>query len=352
MRDLFAGTRPRAAAVGARRRATTTSRPDGREIALDVDLAAEPAHDERSSTSSRSTSRTRPQARPDRARPACSDENPRYSPDGRYIGLRVVRHRARVQRPGPPACCSIAGAAALDARSRRDFDRGRDATCAWAPDSQRTAVPRRGPRPHGLYRLPLATPTRRRRSSRGGTVGGFAVSRDGACIAFTRSTRDASAALFALRGDGSGERAIESLNRALLARHALGEVREFTVKGWQGEPVQVWVTYPPDFDPAAQVAADARIHGGPHAAHQRRLALPLEHAGVRGAGLRRGVRQLPRLVAASARSSSRRSPGSYGEKEFADTEAATDFLLRQGYIDRDAPASPPAAATAATWSRT
>ncbi len=48
-------------------------------------------------------------------------------------------------------------------------------------------------------------------------------------------------ALFASRGDGSGERPIESLNRALLARHALGEVREFTVKGWHGEPVQVWV---------------------------------------------------------------------------------------------------------------
>jgi hypothetical protein len=30
-------------------------------------------------------------------------------------------------------------------------------------------------------------------------------------------------ALFACRGDGSGERAIETLNRALLARHAMAK---------------------------------------------------------------------------------------------------------------------------------
>ena len=50
------------------------------------------------------------------------------------------------------------------------------------------------------------------------------------------------------QGDGGGERQIEAVNRALLARHALGEVREFTVKGWNGEPVQMFVTYPPHFD--------------------------------------------------------------------------------------------------------
>src|SRR5262249_60135766 len=27
--------------------------------------------------------------------------------------------------------------------------------------------------------------------------------------------------------------------------------------------------------------------------------------------------------------------GDYGTREYADTEAATDFMLRQGYIDRD-----------------
>ncbi len=48
-------------------------------------------------------------------------------------------------------------------------------------------------------------------------------------------------ALFAAKGDGSGERLrSENLNRALLSRHALGETREFTIKGWGGEPVQMY----------------------------------------------------------------------------------------------------------------
>ena len=114
-------------------------------------------------------------------------------------------------------------------------------------------------------------------------------------------------ALFAARGDGSAERAIESLNRALLARHAFGEMREFTIKGWHGEPVQMFVTYPPDFDPDEEVAADAFDPRRPARRAPRRLALPLERARVRRAGLRRVARSTITARRASGRSSWRRS---------------------------------------------
>ena len=57
------------------------------------------------------------------------------------------------------------------------------------------------------------------------------------------------------------------MNRALFARHALGDVREVTVKGWGGAPVQMWITYPPNFDPRKKWPLMHSIHGGPHAAH-------------------------------------------------------------------------------------
>ena len=60
---------------------------------------------------------------------------------------------------------------------------------------------------------------------------------------------------------------IESVNRSLLARHVLGEMREFTVKGWNKEPVQVFAIYPPNFDPKRKWPLLHSIHGGPHAAH-------------------------------------------------------------------------------------
>ena len=110
-------------------------------------------------------------------------------------------------------------------------------------------------------------------------------------------------------------------------------MREFTIKGWNGEPVQVWVTYPPDFDPREEVAADA--HDPRRAARRapRRLALSLEHARVRRAGLRRGGVNY-HGSSGFGQKFIETITGQYGKKEFADTEAATDYLLRRGYIDR------------------
>ena len=132
---------------------------------------------------------------------------------------------------------------------------------------------------------------------------------------------------------GDRERKLEATNDALLARHAFGETREITVKGWGGEPVQAWITYPPNFDPKRKWPLLHSIHGGPHAAHGdgwhfrwnahvfagHGYVVPMvNYHGSSGFGQKF-------LETIGAR---------YGEKEFADVEAATDALLRTGYIDR------------------
>ena len=43
----------------------------------------------------------------------------------------------------------------------------------------------------------------------------------------------------------------------------LGEVREFTIEGWNGEKVHMWAIYPPDFDPKKKWPLLHNIHGGP-----------------------------------------------------------------------------------------
>jgi dipeptidyl aminopeptidase/acylaminoacyl peptidase len=167
----------------------------------------------------------------------------------------------------------------------------------------------------------------------GGTIAGFAQSRDGGVLAFERSSAMHPPALFACHADGTDVRSIESVNRALLARHALGEVREFQVKGWGAEPVQVWVTYPPDFDPKKKWPLLHSIHGGPHAAHTDGWHFRWNAQVFAGHGYL--------VVAVNYHGSSgfgqkalESISGRYGEKEMADVEAATDHLLRQGYVDR------------------
>jgi dipeptidyl aminopeptidase/acylaminoacyl peptidase len=137
-----------------------------------------------------------------------------------------------------------------------------------------------------------------------------------------------------VNGDGSGERQLDGHNRALLARHALGEVREFEVAGWNGEPVQVFVTYPPGFDPKRKWPLIHTIHGGPHAAHHDGWHFRWNNQVFAGQGYV--------VAAVNYHGSSgygqaflETITGRYGEKEFADVEAATDFLIAQGYVDPD-----------------
>jgi dipeptidyl aminopeptidase/acylaminoacyl peptidase len=303
--------------------------PDGREIAVTIDPAPEPGMMNRCDIAvvNLATGRVRNLT----SESGLSDERPRYSPDGRSIAylafdtarafndqghVRVIDRRSgAVQRVAPK----------LDRASHG---------LQWTPDSQALLALIEDRGRVGLWRLPVADGAAAAHVVPGGSVSGYARSADGSVIAFTRSTAMSPPALFAVRGDGSGERALETFNRALLARHALGTVREFTIKGWHGEPVQMFVTYPPQFDARKQWPLMQSIHGGPHAAHQdgwhfrwnthvfagQGYVVPcVNYHGSSGFG-----QKFLETIA-----------GRYGEKEFADTEAGTTYLLRQGYIDRD-----------------
>ena len=246
-----------------------------------------------------------------------------------------VRHQARVQRPG----------ASHAARART-----RHASRALAPQLDRAADARRMERPIrgallfmvedrgrvGLWRLPLAAAPRRDLS-----VAGRRHDRrlradraTAAVLAFERATRDAPAgAVRVPRRRLRRARDRDDESRAARAPCARRRARSHGQGLGRRARADV-VIYPPNFDPTKKWPLLHSIHGGPHAAHQRQLALPLEHAGVRRPRLRRRARSTITARRASGRSGWRRSPARYGEKEFADVEAGTDWLLRQGYIDR------------------
>lgn len=304
---------------------------DGSQLAVTVDLAPEPGmlNQRDIAIVDLATQRKRILT----ASTGTDDAAPVYSPDGRTIVFHSYDTKRSFNDQGRLTL--------LDRRSGRmrtlapKHDR-QVTHVAWAPDSRSLLFTSEERGRVGLWRLPVsptegaATPTL---VIAGGLIGGFAQSRDGSVVAFDRATARHPPDLFASRSDGSGERAIEALNRRLLARHASCEVREVTVKGWGGAPVQMFVTYPPNFDPKKKWPLLHSIHGGPHAAHldgwhfrwntqvfagRGYVVAAVNYHGSSGFG----QKWLETIT------------GRYGEKEFADTEAGTDWLLRQGYIDR------------------
>jgi len=301
--------------------------PDGRELAITADLAPEPRmmNEVDIVTVNLTTGRHRTLT----ADSGFSDEHPRYSPDGSHL----VWHSYNVKRAfnDQGRLTLHARRSATNRRIASKLDRA-TTRLAWAPDSASVLMLIEDRGRQGLYRLGLndAMPSR---VAAGGTIGGFAQSRDGRRFVFDRATTAHPPVLFSIQGDGRGERALDSPNRALLARVALGASREFTVKGWGGDPVQAWVVYPPNFDPKRKWPLLHSIHGGPHAAWtdgwhfrwnpqafaaQGYVVVGVNYHGSSGFG-QRWLETITR---------------DYGRREFADVEAATDFMLRTGYIDR------------------
>jgi dipeptidyl aminopeptidase/acylaminoacyl peptidase len=302
--------------------------PDGREIAITVDAADEPGMMNRCDIAVVNLASGR--MRNLTAASGLSDEHPRYSPDGRYIAYHAYDTQRAFNDQGHLRILERRTGTVVRLAPRLDRATQHH---HWTPDSRALLCLIEDRGRIGLWRLALdaAMPAQ---LVPGGAIAGFARSADGGVLAYARSSAMHPAALYAARGDGSGERPIETLNRALLARHALGAVREFTIKGWNGEPVQMFVTYPPTFDPAKRWPLMHAIHGGPHAAHldgwhfrwnnhvfagQGYVVPAVNYHGSSGFG--------QKFIESIA--------GRYGVKEFADTEAGTAHLLRAGYIDRN-----------------
>ena len=259
-----------------------------------------------------------------------SDGGPRYSPDGRHLLWHSHNIRRAYNDQGRLTLFERRGG-----RTRRlapRFDRAMG-NVQWAPDSTAVFMIVEDRGRQGICRLGLADAMPEVVAA-GGTITGFDVAQRGRRVAYSRQTFSQPPALFACAADGRDERPLHSPNRAHLARIALGATREFTVKGWGGEPVQIWVAYPPNFDPKRKWPLVHSIHGGPHAAHhdgwhwrwnmqlfaaQGYVVVGVNYHGSSGFG----QKWLESIT------------GQFGTKEYADTEAATDFLLRQGYIDRN-----------------
>ena len=128
---------------------------------------------------------------------------------------------------------------------------------------------------------------------------------------------------------------IERFNDELLASLRLAEVEERIVTGANDEPVQMWLIYPPGFDPkkGKKYPVLHSIHGGPHAASgdtfhyrwnnqvfaaQGYVVCCVNYHGSSGFGN------------AFLDSITHR----WGELELQDVEAATDWLRKQPWIDK------------------
>ena len=273
--------------------------------------------------------------------------NPSYSPDGTQLACTAAHvgrvHTATMQL----ALVDLAGSGAGKQRKFRwralgaEWDYSVDGTPRWTPDGSALlfTAEDRGRRP--LWRHDLGS-GRFEPLVRGGTVQAFDTANG--VVAWTADSAIHPARAHALRlGDlversAGAERAaaaplrLETFNDALLQRLHLGRVEDTTVTGALGEPVQVWLTYPPNFDPKKKHSVVHMIHGGPFAAAGDSFGYRWNSHVFAAAG--HVVVQVNFHGSSGFGHAFRHSLiGRQGDLELQDIEATTSWLLQQRWAD-------------------
>jgi len=116
------------------------------------------------------------------------------------------------------------------------------------------------------------------------------------------------------------------INDALFAQLKLGKVEEHTFTGADGDPILLWLIYPPDFDPAKKYPLLQLMHGGPATMigdiwQPRWNAQVLVTPGYVASWIdRHGSTGFGQKFLASI-------TGAWGEKPFEDIMKGTDYLL-------------------------
>jgi dipeptidyl aminopeptidase/acylaminoacyl peptidase len=252
--------------------------------------------------------------------------HPRYSPDGKWIYYGLQRDpyfyadKVRLMRYDRAASTHAALTEEWD-RSAAAWVVLRDGTVILeAEDAGRVS----------LFALPPGA-GEPRLIRRGGTISGLRSGRDGR-LYFTVQSLMAPAEAASCRTDG-GDLAVHSrFNEPLLGEIALGEVRELTFAGADGDPVQMFLVLPPDFDPEKKWPLVHVIHGGPHGIsgdnfHYRWNSHVFAAPGYAVAMVNfHGSTSWGQRFAACIQ-------GGHGDKPFTDIMKATDILVQTGFID-------------------
>lgn len=125
---------------------------------------------------------------------------------------------------------------------------------------------------------------------------------------------------------------ISQLNTALQQQTSWGKVEEVSFAGSDGKPVQMFITYPPDFDTNKRWPLLNVLHGGPHSYSGDNFGYRWNSQVFAAAGY---VVIQPNFHGSSSFGEAFTASihGDHATKPFYDAEAAVDYMVSRGFID-------------------
>jgi len=191
---------------------------------------------------------------------AASDGVPLYSPDGRWLAFAQQRTRGFYGDLRRLMLLDRRGGGVREVVGDA-WDRSADGL-VWAADSKRLYGTIDDSGSVRVYEIPLDGKPRLITGDE--TYSSLAISDQGGVLVGLRQTFLEPPTVVRIDPKSKRVTKLSSVNDALLAGSALGTYESVTYAGANGEPIQMWVNYPPGFDKSKKYPVFLLIHGGPH----------------------------------------------------------------------------------------
>jgi dipeptidyl aminopeptidase/acylaminoacyl peptidase len=189
-----------------------------------------------------------------------NDDDPKYSPDGRY--LAYSKQTIKGFYGDTQQLWLVDRKSDSRRRIAADWDRSISGI-AWAPDSKTFYASIDDAGTDRIYRFDAAKGTRQA-LTQASSFGTLAIAgKPATLVALRQSFTEPPTPVVVSTKDGSATKLADH-NDAQLAATAFGKVESVTYKGTGGADIQMWVIYPPGFDPAKKYPLYLLLHGGPH----------------------------------------------------------------------------------------
>jgi dipeptidyl aminopeptidase/acylaminoacyl peptidase len=231
--------------------------PDGQEIAVVADsdpTGTEPNLDVYLLPAAGGAARN---VTPDNPAP---DFSPAYSPDGQWLAFsrrqipEFYADRARLALYHRPS-----GEHQI---LTEDFDRTVSGAI-WAPDSSGLYAAVDDAAHYRIHRIDVPS-GQTAAITREHSFTGLRLSADGSVLVALRESFGEPPTLVRVDPASGDVTKLSTFNDSLLADVTLGRYESVTYPGANDVPIQMWVVYPPGFDPARRYPLYLLLHGGPH----------------------------------------------------------------------------------------
>jgi dipeptidyl aminopeptidase/acylaminoacyl peptidase len=189
-----------------------------------------------------------------------SDEAPKYSPDGRWLNY------TRQQIKGFYGDSHQAWLIARQGDERRRLAAGWDRSVqnlVWSPDSKSLYGSIDDAGTLRIHRIDIARGKHEPVTAAASFSSLAIAGRPATLVAIRQSFTEPPTLVRVATKDGAATK-LSDHNDAELAKAAFGKVESVTYAGSGGADIQMWVVYPPDFDPAKKYPLYLLLHGGPH----------------------------------------------------------------------------------------